>query len=210
MRRKLPQPFETELKSEKLKSRIGELGLWFTIPAVRGDMDTPFGKKRLKEHMLLFRFLDTYFPNADYAFEPNMQDGRFVLIPEHAFHQGIGISISKTHPRHLEVAHFWYPGEYISKNKMIGIDQIYVCNFLLEPNPAFAEFVRKYVMTEKHRPVSSYCTFPFDPTHVLTLKGPFLDKKAATTATIREFLKDTEPAVQRNGQGLIEFIWRYE
>ena len=209
MHMKLPEPFESEYKSKYLKNKIKDVGMWFKIPAVRGDINSPSGIQRLKQNGLLFRFLDTYFPNGRYAFEPNMQDGRFVLLPDNVGHQGMGISVSLSHPDHLEIGHFWYPSEYSSRRDVpLGTDQVYVCNFMLIPNEALAGFVRKHMMRPNEK-TREYCTFPFDPYHVLTLTGRFMDKKEETIKKIRDFLQDAGPAVKRNGEGLVYFIENY-
>ena len=106
-RERLPGPYEKKYKSEYLKQQIVPLEMWFPIPCVKGTLNSPEGIKRLEENDLLFSFLDEYFPDGAYALEPNMQDGRFMLVPENVLHQGIGICVSEDYPSCLEVGHFW-------------------------------------------------------------------------------------------------------
>ena len=93
-REPLPGPYEKKYKSEDLKFKIADIGMWSMIPAVKGDMDSPSGLNRLKENDILFSFIDEYFPNDPYAFEPNMQDGRFMFLPDEVRHQGMGVCAS--------------------------------------------------------------------------------------------------------------------
>lgn len=71
------------------------------IPAVNYKMDSPDGIKRLEKNHILFAFIDEYFGEAPFAFEPNMQDDRFVFLPADVGHQGMGIAVSSEIPEFL-------------------------------------------------------------------------------------------------------------
>ena len=203
-RKELPGGFEERYRSETLKQRIADLGMWNMIPCVTCSMDSPKGIKRIKQNDTLFTFIDRYFPDVPFSFEPNMQDGRYVFIPRHTWHQGIGICASKRLPGYLEIGHFWYPAEYTSKGPLM-IDQVYVAQYLNRPDSDFADKIRP-LYTEDSGPDSHYCTFPFDPDTVVRFDGDFLDHLNTTTQTIRNALRNRSPQLQRNGEGLILFM----
>ena len=85
-REKLPDVYEAKYKSENLKTKIADLGMWSMIPSVTGSLNSAYGVRRLKENNPLFSFIDQYFQDVPFAFEPNMQDGRFVFLPEDVWH----------------------------------------------------------------------------------------------------------------------------
>ena len=206
-RENLPGGFEEKYKSETLKQRITDLGMWFMIPTVRCSMNSPEGIKRLEANDVLFTFIDPYFQDVPFAFEPNMRDGRYVFLPHDVSHQGIGICASKELPGSLEVGQFWYPGEFTAKGSL-NIDQVYAAQYRTKPDQAFANRIRVlYAESQKSRK-SYYCTFPFDPDTVLRLDGNFLDQLSKTSQIIRNALKERSPQVQRNGEGLILFMER--
>ena len=99
--KELPGDFEARYKSRDLKDQIADEGMWQLIPAVTGNLDSPYGLRRLEENQLLFSFIDDYFGDKPFAFEPDMRDGRYVFLPDNVSHQGIGISISRDLPGFL-------------------------------------------------------------------------------------------------------------
>ena len=200
----LPSPYEKKYKSEELKEKIADLGMWAAIPAVTGSMNSRFGVQRLKENDPLFSFIDEYFSEEPYAFEPNMEDGRFVFLPDNVSHQGIGICASKSLPGFLEVGHFWYPREYTDKN-LPEYAQVYVPMFSVWPNQELLDMVKRVYWDNRK---GKYCTFPFLPDTIVTLEGDFLDNPEKAVKIIRKALKDKEPQIQRSGEGLIMFIER--
>ena len=205
-REKLPSEFEKKYKSEKLKEKIADIGMWGLIPAVTGPLNSAYGKKRIIENDSLFSFIDRYVPDVDYDFEPNMRDGRYVFLPGDVGHQGIGISASLQMPGLLEIAHFWYPDEFTERHpSSLGGGQVYVCNFMVLPGEELAQMVRRIYINEKPVP-RHYCTFPFTLDKVVTLKGNFLDHKEDAIKLIRETLKDETPGIKRNGEGIIMFM----
>jgi hypothetical protein len=205
MRSKLPGSFESKYKSEKLKALIADDMLWGAIPCVTYPMDSNGGKKRLKQNDILFSFIDQYFPDDPFAFEPNMQDGRYVFLPEQVRHQGMGVCASLDVPGFLEVGHFWYPREFTARGKT-DLDQIYVPMFSSQPDERLVEMVREVYMRDESSLRTKYCTFPFFPGCVVTLKGDFLDNLAKTENTIRTALKDESAQVQKNGAWFIQFL----
>lgn len=68
-----------------------------------------------------------------------------------------------------------------------------------------SRFVRQWYFNESEE---KFCTFPFGPNHMVKLEGDFLDKVNLAIRKIRAELKDADPMVQRNGEGLIEFMKR--
>ncbi|MBQ8161635.1 MAG: hypothetical protein IJ083_12945 [Clostridia bacterium] len=206
-REKLPGGFEDKYRSEVLKLRIADAGMWAMIPAVRCSMNSKEGIRRIKENDVLFSFIDQYFQDVPFAFEPNMQDGRYVCIPSSVFHQGIGICASKTLPGFLEIGHFWYPSEY-TENGMLGIDQVYVAQYNTKPDLAFANKIRKLYTEDPGPKARKYCTFPFDPDTVLRFDGDFMEHVSKTSQTIRNALRGKSAQIQRNGEGLIVFMER--
>ena len=68
-----------------------------------------------------------------------------------------------------------------------------------------AEMVNSVYFNESQE---KYCCFPFGPNHIVTLEGDFLDKVNLAIRKIRAELKDADESVQRNGEGLIEFMKR--
>lgn len=205
-REKLPKKFEEKYKSEQLKEKIANPSMWFLIPGVSGTVSDRNGLRRLNENDLLFSFIDEYFPDDPFEFEPNMKDGRFVMLPKQVDHQGMGILVSRDLPGFLEIGHFWYPGEYAKKKIAIGpFTQIYVPIFQMKPGPKLAAMVREIYFPEKPRK-TKLCTFPFAENITVTLKGDFLDNMKSTEKKIRDVLKNQPDMIQRNGEGLIHFM----
>lgn len=204
-RDKLPEVYESRYNSEMLKEHIADDGMWFLIPGIHGGMDSREGIQRLKENDLLFRFIDSFFPEGPFAFEPNMQDGRFVFLPENVCHQGVGICASKDLPGFLEVGHFWYPCEFTEKTISFGPGQVYVPMFSAKPEQ-LVEMVKKTYIENKEPDYISYCTFPFNPDVIVTLEGSFLDKMSQSVKHIRTVLRNEAPQIKRNGEGLIQFM----
>lgn len=202
----LPPIYEKKYKSEELKEKIADLGMWSLIPAVTGNMNSQFGVQRLKENDPLFSLIDEFFSEDPYAFEPNMMDGRFVFLPENVSHQGMGVCASKIMPGFLEVGHFWYPPEFTSQ-KLPGYDQVYVSMFSGRPDKELLDMIKR-VYFDNRNSYKKYCTFPFFTDTVVTLEGDFLDNLDESVKTIRKALKDKNPQIQRNGEGLILFMKR--
>ena len=204
----LPGGFEARYKSEDLKEKIVDDGMWVLIPAVTGIMDSQSGINRLKENHLLFAFIDVFFPASPFAFEPNMRDGRFMFLPDDVGHQGIGICVSNAFPGFLEVGHFWYPCEFTEKKAAMAIDQVYISMFSARPGAELANMVQRIYM-QGSLSHEDYCTFPFEPDLVVTLRGNFLDRMDESVKQIRDALKGRRTQIQRNGEGLISFMQRY-
>jgi len=201
----LPSRYEKLYKSTYLKTQIADEGMWSLIPGVTGGMDSVQGARRMKENHVLFSFIDTYFPDGPFAFEPNMQDGRFVFLPPVVDHQGIGICASTEFPGFLEVGHFWYPWEFTSHDTAFPVDQVWVCIYRTNLFDELSRFVRQWYFNDSE---GKYCCFPFGPQHVVKLEGDFLDKVNLAIRKIRAELKDADESVRRNGEGLIEFMKR--
>ncbi|MBR2822475.1 MAG: hypothetical protein IKE24_02160 [Clostridia bacterium] len=206
-RKNLPGGFEEKYKSEALKQRIADLGMWNMIPAVKCSMNSPEGIKRLEANDVLFTFIDQYFRDVPFAFEPNMQDGRFVFLPHDVSHQGIGICASKDLPGYLEIGQFWYPAEFTAK-RLLHIDQVYVAQYSTEPDLVFANGIRTLYTEKRKSKQSCYCTFPFDPDTYLRFDGNFMDQLNNTCQKIQNALKDRSFQVRRNGEALILFLQR--
>ena len=204
---KLPLDFENKYKSEGLKERIVDDGMWALIPSVTYSMGSRKGIKRIEENDLLFSFIDKYFPEEPYAFEPNMLDGRFVLLPDNVSHQGMGVCVSKDLPGFLDVCHFWYPCEYTEKTIGIGPSQIFVPIFMAKPGDELAQMVRKVYMEESNQH-DSFCTFPFNMDLTVKLNGYFLDDLNRAEKTIRRSLRKCSSHIQRSGEELIGFMER--
>ncbi len=207
-REKLPDIYEAKYKSKDLKTKIADLGMWSMIPCVTGGLNSANGVRRLKENDLLFSFIDAYFQDMPFAFEPNMQDGRFMFLPEAVGHQGMGICVSKELPGFLEVGHFWYPCEFTERSISGFVDQVYIPMFSSRPGPELAEMVRNVYLQTARQKTEDYCTFPFSMNLTVTLRGHFLDRIDQSAKTIKTALKDQDPQVQRNGEGLIIFMQR--
>lgn len=205
---RLPGNFENRYKSNNLKNQIEDIGMWGMIPAVNYPIDCPEGIKRLEKNHPLFAFIDEYFGEAPFAFEPNMRDDRYVFLPAEVDHQSIGIAVSSEIPGFLEIAHFWYPCEFTEKTISIGPSQVYIPNFCMKPGPELAQMVEKIYMNGSENIGSHYCTFPFTPELVVTLTGNFMDNTNQSIKTIRDSLKNADPATKRNGEGLVEFMQR--
>ena len=204
----LPGGFEERYKSESLKDQIADDGMWGFIPAVTYSIDSPKGIKRLKKNQLLFDFIDRYFGEDPFAFEPNMRDDRYVFLPDDVGHQGIGITVSEELPGFLEIGQFWYPSEFTEKAIPIGPAQVYIPVFSMKPGDEIAGMVRRVYMGEKTVSDRNYCTFPFTTDLVVTLSGNFMDRTDQSVKTIKNALKASDPAIKRNGEGLVEFIQR--
>ncbi len=205
---KLPGDFETRYKSNNLKNQIEDEGMWGMIPSVTYSINSPGGIERLEKNHLLFAFIDEYFGDEDFAFEPNMMDDRYVFLPAKVDHQGIGIAIAPDVPGFLEVAHFWYPDEFTKKPIPFGPSQVYIPNFKIKPGPELAKMVRDVYLDDDKSSDTNYCTFPFTPDIVVTMSGNFMDNIDKSAKTIRDALKSADPATKRNGEGLIEFMQR--
>lgn len=197
----LPPRYGRKYKSTYLKDKIVDEGMWSLIPGVNPDISGLDGARRMKENELLFEFIDQFFPDGPYAFEPNMEDGRFVLLPENVRHQGIGVCVSNELPGLLEVCHFWYPLEF---RGTFSARQAYCPVFSMKPGERLAELVKK-IFNQKED-AEHYCTFAFTPDIVVTLKGDFLNNVNKAARTIREALKDADERTQSNGEALIHFM----
>ena len=207
-REKLPEIYEEKYKSEILKTKIADIGMWSMIPCVTGNMDSAYGVCRLKENDLLFSFIDAYFHDMPFAFEPNMQDGRFVFLPEDVWHQGMGICVSKELPGFLEIGHFWYPCEFTNRTASVPVDQVYIPMFSSKPGSELADMVRNVYLQNDKQKNGHYFTFPFCMNLTVKLMGHFLDRIDQSAKTIKTALKDQDPQIQRNGEGLIMFMRR--
>lgn len=204
-RQKLPSEFEKRYSSEALKARIAADDMWTFIPAVTYSMDSADGIKRLKENQLLFDFIQEYFPDDAYAFEPNMRNGRYVFLPDNSSHQGIGVLASPYNPGYLDVCQFWYPCEYTERKIEKNIDQVCVPAFAIKPDADLAALIRRLYIDEEE-PQSHFCTFAFDLDYVVTLKDFFLDDMDATEKVITSALKNADAMPRKNGKGLIEYM----
>ncbi len=200
----LPAEFEKRYGSEKLKERIADYGMWCAIPSVTGSMNSAFGIRRLRENQLLFDFIDQYFPDIPYAFEPNMRDGRFVFLPDNVSHQGIGVLVSKVFPGSLDFCHFWYPCEYTDKKK-IASGQVCIPAFALKPGTECANLIRR-LYTDEEASKNVCCTFAFNPDYVVKLRGHFLDDLDATETAVLTALKDADESVCGQGEKLVSFM----
>ena len=164
------------------------------------------GIKRLRENHVLFAFIDQYFSKDQYAFEPNMEDGRFVFLPENVSQQGIGLTASKELPGWLEVMFFWYPGEYTEKSLPIGCAQCSVSSFTSQPGDRLADMIREIYINTKLEPWGQCCIFAFNIDVIVRLNGNYMDHMDTTKRVIREALKFSEDKMRRNGEGLITFM----
>ena len=175
----LPPTWQKKFKSDYLKERIVDDGLWVFIPGVDPNMNSARGRRRLKQNEALFSFVDTYFPEGPFAIEPNMRDGRFVLIPEDYYHQGMGICASLMVPGALEVGHFWYPRDFCSDFMENDPDLVYVPVFTTVQFDELAETARSVYVpadyTKESEEARMRCVFPFLPGLTVTLDGPFMD-----------------------------------
>ena len=197
---KLPADFENRYHSDKLRQLIADDGMWYVIPAVSEKMNSRSGIRRLEENHPLFSFIDTYLSDFPYAFEPNMKDGRFVLLSANVSHQGLGVSVSRELPGYLEVGHFWYPAEFT--NRKVDVDQVYVPAFSARIGQELADMIRNHFEAG-----SGYiCTFPFTMDLVVTLKENFLDRLPQTENIIRRALKNSDDLIKKNGEGLIQYM----
>ena len=206
-REKLPSNFESKIKNEYLKEQIADVGMWGLIPSVNYSMKSPKGIKRINDNMPLFKFIETYFADDKYAFEPNMLDGRYVFLPANVNHQGIGVCVSEQIPGFLEVCHFWYPCEYTQKKISIGPGQVYVPIYNIEPDEYFAEIIRK-IYIDNAITGRKFCTFPFEPGIAVTLKGDFIDDIAGTEKIIKSIVKTDDPITVKTAKALIDFLKR--
>ena len=205
MSSKLPGTYEKKYTSKKLKEKITDIIMWSAIPVVTYSLDSPGGRQRIKENDILFSFIDKYFPDFSYAFEPNMQDGRFMFLPDEVRHQGIGVCASPEFPGFLEVGHFWYPREFTAKGRT-KLDQLYIPMFSSRPDDELAEMIREIYTDDKSKIRNHFCTFPFFPGCVVTLKGDFLDTPAKTEKTVREALAGQSDQIRKNGEAFIQFM----
>lgn len=94
---KLPAEFRNRYKRQQLNDDIADEGLWSMIPAVNANSRASI-LKRLKQNEILFDFIDEHMPHLEYAFEPIMQDGRFVCLPRNPQQQGFGLCASLKYP----------------------------------------------------------------------------------------------------------------
>ena len=191
----LPATYEKRYKSRYLKDKIADNGMWALIPCVNSA---------------LFDFIDKYFPDGPFAFEPNMMDGRFMFLPDNVSHQGIGICASVDFPGALEVGQFWYPCEFTEKTIPFGPSQVYVSMYTVMPMTVddIVGMVREIYIDIDQSKGGHYCTFPFLPGLYVTLDGDFMDDLDGTVRKIRSALKGTDAKVKRNGEGLIGFMER--
>ena len=77
--------------------------------------------------------------------------------------------------------------------------------FSMKPGKELADMVNKVYMGEDNIS-GNYCTFPFTTDIIVTLKGNFLDDLDKSIKTIRKSLKNENPQLQRNGEGLVGFM----
>ena len=201
----LPARYESLYHSAYLKTQIADIGMWSLIPGVSADINSSAGAKRMAANAPLFSFIDRFFPDGPFAFEPNMQDGRFVFLPSVVDHQGIGICASKELPGFLDIGHFWYPWEFTSHGTAFPVDQVWVCTYSMNQFEDLAETVRKLYFDDSEEKL---CTFPFGPKSVVRLEGNFLDRLNTSIRKIRADLKDADESIRRNGEGLIVFMKR--
>ena len=207
-REPLPGLYEGKYKSEKMKEQIADDGMWGFIPCVDYAMNSPKGRRRLKQNDLLFSFVDEFFPEFPFAFEPNMIDGRYVLLPEYVNHQGVGLCVSNDLPGFLEMCHFWYPADYTEKTIPFGPAQVYIPILSMKSSKELADIISR-VFIEDNTKQEPHCTFTFgNPEKIVYLRGYFLDNLDITKKTIKEALKDAKPQEKRNAEGLIGFMER--
>lgn len=205
--KKVLDDYLKHFSSSFLIEKITDENMWEQIPGVDYPMDSPEGVSFLRENHLLFKFVDSFFEDDKYAFEPNMQDGRFVFLPGDVGHQGIGVCVSANMPGFLEIGHFWYPCEFSEKNVTVGGAQVYVPIYFARPGKELAEILKKvYRMENDTYHKGYYCTFPFDAELIVKLEGNFLDEMARSVGIIRSAVKDRSEQTQRNGEGLIGFM----
>ena len=201
--------FKKQFKSKALIDKIEDDGMWGFIPEVDYSINSKKGVERLKENELLFKFIDDYFTEDKYAFEPNMQDGRYMFLPDDVGHQGIGACVSLSLPGFIEVGHFWYPCEFTEKDVTVGGAQVYVPIFSARPGKELSDLLRSVYMLENdtyHK--GYYCTFPFDAELIVKLESHFLDKMNKSVKIIRDAVKDRSEQTRRNAEGLIGFMQR--
>ena len=199
----LPARYDKLYKSTYLKNQIADIAMWSLIPGVNPDINSVQGTRRMKENAPLFSFIDTYFPDGPFAFEPNMQDGRFVFLPSVVDHQGIGICASTDMPGMLDVGHFWYPEEFTEHGTAFHIDQVWVCMYSTKLYDELAELVKGIYFNESG---NKLCSFPFGGGYVVTLEGDFLDRLNGSIKKIRNNLVTADEIVQRNGEGMVQFM----
>ena len=210
MRDMLPGTWERRLRSEYLKERIVDSGMWDQIPGVDPNMNSARGKRRLSENAPLFDFIDKYFPKGPFAFEPNMRDGRFMFLPENVRHQGMAVCVSTTIGGALEAGHFWYPSDFTQKSAPLGLDQTYVATITTTELEPLARMVKdtyfgvRDLYGDTHG--EPWCTFPFDMGVVVEVSGYFMDDINRATDVIRGALRDQSVKVKRSGEGLIMFM----
>jgi hypothetical protein len=209
---KLPPMWEKKIKSDYLKEKIADLGMWTFIPGVDPNINSAKSKRRLKANETLFSFIDKYFPEGPFAFEPNMRDGRFMFLPDDVYHQGMAVGASLMIPGALEVGQFRYPEEFCSDHLTSHIDQVYVPSFTTSHDDELAEMVRDIYFEDVATPRSMFphmkCDFPFFINLTVRLEGEFLDDVEASAKTIRDALQDQSDQIKRNGEGLIMFMER--
>ena len=199
----LPPRYARKYKSTYLKAKIADDSMWSLIPGVNPDISGLDGARRLKQNDLLFEFIDQYFPEGPYAFEPNMADGRFIMLPDNPSHQGTGVCVSNELPGLLEVCHLWYPLEYMGQ---ISGRQAYCPSFSMKPGERLAKMVRQAFSPQVSE--VQYCTFAFTPDLIVTLRGNFMNEINKTARTIRDALKDADEQIKSNGEALIHFMKR--
>ena len=208
---KLPPMWEKKIKSDYLKEKIADLGMWTFIPGVDPNINSAKSKRRLKANETLFSFIDKYFPEGPFAFEPNMRDGRFMFLPDEVYHQGMAVGASLMMPGALEVGQFWYPEEFYSGKLKTHIDQVYVPVFTTAQDDELAEMVQA-IYIDGAGPRSMFphlrCDFPFFLNLTVHLEGEFMDDMEATARTIRDAVQDQSDQIKRNGVGLIMFMER--
>ena len=209
MAMRLPPTWQKRIRSDYLKEQLVDYFLWTQIPGVDPDMGSARGRRRLKESEALFAFVDTYFPEGPFAIEPNMHDGRFMLIPDEFYHQGMAICASLRYPGALEVGHFWYPRDFSTRVLKNDPDQLYADMFTTIHDDVVAEMARSILApggyTVRPNP-KRRCDFPFFLNLTVTLEGPFLNDVGSAVRTVKEALRDQSEQIRRNGSGLTMFM----
>ena len=64
-REKLPDIYEAKYKSENLKTKIADLGMWSMIPSVTGSLNSAYGVRRLKENNPLHKHDEPFAISLD-------------------------------------------------------------------------------------------------------------------------------------------------
>jgi hypothetical protein len=210
-RDRLPDFYEIRYHSELLKEKIADDGMWCLIPGVDPNINSAKSKRRLKMNEALFSFIDAYFPEGPFAFEPNMRDGRFMFIPDNVYHQGMAVCASHMIPGALEVGHFWYPHDYCNGELKSYVDQVYVPTFTTTLKGELAEMVRGIYFDDTDDSTRdayprNLCDFPFNMGLSVRLEGDFMDDVETAAKTILDALANQDAQTRRNGDGLVMFM----